>query len=713
MTSNPDDEASTILIAAREALARGYQPVPIRKGSKAPAGAGWTHRRLTVEELDDEFIGVESLGLITGEASNGLVDVDLDHPIAWRMATIFLPPTPMRTGRAGNPSSHYWYRVDDVLPGYRKYTLPEGETAVELRSGNGHQTLIPPSIWYPKKGEKRPTEPYRWEAEPWGGEEGPAPVSGKVLAVRVASLALATVLVENWPEEGSRHDAYLALAGGMLRLGDQGVHPYWSQALPQLIEALAEATHDGDGASTRVDEVVPTTEAKLKVGGKAQGWTTLAAILGDKSVAKARMIVREIEDIVDWQRHLPLASTNQPLIKDFPDDRGGEEKPYDDSEDGPAEEKPINPLDARAESWEPVNLEPYLAGEIVVPEPSVLRRSDGKGIFYPGRVNSLYGRSESAKSWVMMYGCLQEISDGDRVVYIDLEDDPAMAIKRLRLMGAGDDDVRYQFTYLRPEGPHAQMQRDTWGNERPSELGFKNKALMDATLEQVNPGLIVVDGMSVLYGLHGLNTNDVASTDVITNWLKSLCRNGRSTVVVIDHTHKGAEKGASPIGSQHKISMVQGAAIQVVPVIQPKPGALGHVELVIGKDRPGAVREIANDDKHQIVADVFLDSREPGITKVTIVPPKKGDVTIAPSDESDRKLGEQAKLADAALQVFRNHVGEHLTISNVDAAIVYDGYSRSTLKRAIDGLAADGEIDMHSAKGRGGSEYWMPLPDDA
>jgi hypothetical protein len=212
--------------------------------------------------------------------------------------------------------------------------------------------------------------------------------------------------------------------------------------------------------------------------------------------------------------------------------------------------------------------------------------------------------------------------------------------------------------------------------------------------------------MSVLYGLHGLNTNDVTSTDVITNWLKSTTRNGRSTTIVIDHTHKGAEKGSMPIGSQHKISMVQGTAIQVVPVLPPRPGALGHVELVVGKDRPGGVRAISSPDKFQVAADVYLDSTRPGVTKVSVMAPKMGDVVIASSDPSDTRLVKRSGLANAVWEVFANHPGARLSKAEVDRLVVFTGYSPQSLKRALDDLVSDTVI-LQEGKTKG-TKYYLP-----
>ncbi len=47
----------------------------------------------------------------------------------------------------------------------------------------------------------------------------PKVVSGDELLARVGKIAAASILARHWPEEGGRHDAALALAGGLLRLG--------------------------------------------------------------------------------------------------------------------------------------------------------------------------------------------------------------------------------------------------------------------------------------------------------------------------------------------------------------------------------------------------------------------------------------------------------------------------------------------------------------
>ncbi|MCB9838224.1 MAG: bifunctional DNA primase/polymerase [Phycisphaeraceae bacterium] len=139
----PGDE-DTLLSAARSYLARGYRPVPVPAGSKAPVLPGWQRLTLDADSLPAHFNGTGNIGLILGEPSGRLVDVDLDCPEARELAAEYLPPTGARTGRPSAPASHWWY----IAPGARtkRHSDPVDRSAiVELRS-TGAQTLVGPSV---------------------------------------------------------------------------------------------------------------------------------------------------------------------------------------------------------------------------------------------------------------------------------------------------------------------------------------------------------------------------------------------------------------------------------------------------------------------------------------------------------------------------------------------------------------------------------------
>ena len=55
-------------------------------------------------------------------------------------------------------------------------------------------------------------------------------------------------------------------------------------------------------------------------------------------------------------------------------------------------------------SWQPVDLSEVLDGSWQPPEPTVGRRSDGAGLFYPGKVHTLSSESEGGKKLFSLTG---------------------------------------------------------------------------------------------------------------------------------------------------------------------------------------------------------------------------------------------------------------------------------------------------------------------
>lgn len=659
--------------AALEAHKRGFIPLPLKAKVKIPLKVGWQstsyENASAVEEVFEEAAssGATNVGVLLGEKSGNLVDVDLDHPKTSRVKNLLLPPTSAISGRDGRPGTHYWYIAEEgTLPGTRRYKLhDQGTVTIELRS-TGAQTAIAPST-HPSG------DTYRWEADAWGGEAGPAVVNGRKLAVQVALMGLATQLIEVWPTQGGRHDAYLALAGGLLRYGEGEPHPYWKNNAGVLIRALADATLDEDGGEAREAEVIGTTVRRISQGSNVAGFGKLAEMLGDAEVSQIRHLVAEVESLAGFQsRASAQIDPNEAPSAPLPDAMELEREILEAAEkaaQSAVEDR--DPLSERVVTWQPVDLEPYLLGQATSPAPALLTRSDGQSLLYPGVLNMLYGSSESAKSWIALWTCLQEMRRGERVVYLDFEDGPLTAISRLRSMGATLDDIRMHFTYIRPEEPMAPMQRTRWGQASPTDNGKLNLQVFEKALEQVDPSLIIADGMTMLYGLHGLDSNDSVSTDVITTWLKKLSRNNRSTVIIVDHSSKSAERGTLPIGSQHKVAMVQGAMFQVWPVQQPMPGAVGEVELIVVKDRPGEIRKISGkvDGKAQSAALVKMDSTVEGRTQVVVSPPvdpgsvaSSGIVDLSKSKEAEKKhaAAEKERARKAEIESTRKHWREQV-----------------------------------------------------
>src|SRR5262249_40360335 len=142
-------------------LKNGLQPVPVPERSKGPILPEWQHFSCALDAVHLYFSSGANIGLLLGARSHGLCDIDLDVHEACVLAPHFLPPTEMRSGRPGRPSSHWWYLVSPFTFTNRKFqcrfdVLKEAKTIVEVR-GTGLQTLVPPSV-HPE-GDR-----YTWES---------------------------------------------------------------------------------------------------------------------------------------------------------------------------------------------------------------------------------------------------------------------------------------------------------------------------------------------------------------------------------------------------------------------------------------------------------------------------------------------------------------------------------------------------------------------
>jgi len=272
-TTNPATTTELCAVALRyfENDRAAVVPVPYR--TKAPTLPGWERLRLDAGSIPAHFNGhAQNIGLLCGEPSGGLVDVDLDCTEARTAATVYLPTTLRRHGRASSPDSHWWYRVTTALPTkverYQDITEKQTNTRatlVELRSTGG-QTIVPPSV-HPGG------EPIVWDAD---GK--PAPVDGVELQKAVRQVAAVALLARHWPRTGSRHDCALAVAGTLLR------HGFTEKAAETFVGTAARIAGDEETFERLRD--VTSTAARLRQGGKATGIPTLKELLDPRVVDK-------------------------------------------------------------------------------------------------------------------------------------------------------------------------------------------------------------------------------------------------------------------------------------------------------------------------------------------------------------------------------------------------------------------------------------------
>jgi hypothetical protein len=229
--------------------------------------------------------------------------------------------------------------------------------------------------------------------------------------------------------------------------------------------------------------------------------------------------------------------------------------------------------------WDPIALEPVLRGELISPPPTVFRREDGVKLLYSGRINALVGETESGKSWIAMVVAAQELKANHHVIYADYEDSPETAVERLRALGVSAEHIRDRLTYLNPNG----------------YLDEIAQAVIEKAIDSRGaPTLAVIDGVTEAMGDIGLDpdsgTNVAAYYGGSPRWL---ARTG-AAVVLVDHVTKSREgRGRFAIGSERKLSGLDGAAYTVESVRSFGRGNTGVVKVTVAKDRCGHIRQHA------------------------------------------------------------------------------------------------------------------------
>lgn len=167
-------------------------PIPLEPRSKKPEYTGWQERVFEPELFRPD----SNIGVRTG---NKIIDADCDHPAAAALASVLLPATGSKWGRASKPHSHFVFRIEPWEPfAWETFKDPRtGEMWLELR-GDGLQTMVPPSV-HPS-GEELEGE----------GNGVPGVIEFAELESIARVIAIGTLLTCRWPGlSGSHNDLSL------------------------------------------------------------------------------------------------------------------------------------------------------------------------------------------------------------------------------------------------------------------------------------------------------------------------------------------------------------------------------------------------------------------------------------------------------------------------------------------------------------------------
>ena len=266
-----------------------WVPIPIRRPSGASTGkepaCKWRDIRTPGEGLSKFRSDDTNVGIILGERSNNLVDVDIDCDEALTAADLLLPRTDAVFGRASKPRSHrLYYSAGATTLQFKDPVSPT--MLVELRSNGSNpesvfQTVFPPSLH--QSGEV--VEWHFWNESVYGpsnlatnGLHGEIPnIEFDALHSAVSCLAAVSLLARHWPR-GDRHNLSVFVSGQLAHFG-------WSAAeASNFIDAICCAAGDEEGEDRlrAVKSTFERFENDEKVGG--------FGVIADQQLLDSRII---------------------------------------------------------------------------------------------------------------------------------------------------------------------------------------------------------------------------------------------------------------------------------------------------------------------------------------------------------------------------------------------------------------------------------------
>lgn len=673
--------SAALIDAARELHAHGVNVIPVRDdGSKAPALRAWQTHTTTEGDLVQWFGGDDpryrAIGAACGALSGGLEMLEIEGAHVG-----LLEDVGRAAGAAGllelwervnggwcerSPSGgvHWFYRVKGMdVPGNVKLAATEARQTIAETRGQGGQVVLAPSGGTTHKTGRA------WERL----DGGPATVPTLTAAERETLHGLFRALdrapartVEHRPAptlapaDGARPgDLYAARttwADLLTRHGWQvhhtsGVETHWTRPGKSTTEGPSATTREDGGlyvfsTSTMFDAETPYSKfgayAVLEHGGD--------------HAAAARALA------ADGFTDRPVAPRTAPAPEAVTEAPGAVTEAVTEAE------PPSRP------SWSPVDLSAYLDGTATAVEPSLMARTDGVKLLYPGHVHSVAGESESGKSMLMLAVAAQVLTDGGRVLFMDYESDPATVLDRLVKLGAPVDAVAERLDYVQPEAD-------------PDNGGWSDVSAFLGLLER-RYALAVLDGVTEALSVSGVPSID---NDEVTGWIRRLPRRiARTTgaaVVMVDHVTKSTEgRGRFAIGAQAKLSALDGASFLVEPLAPLGVGMAGKLAVRIGKDRPGRVRPHGGSwrksDRTQAVAVALIDSTDPSRIVFTLEAPARD---LSPEQA-------QAEVAEDLRRRIVEWIRDRPTPPTFNDITKAVSGSRDGIRGALDGLIAAGEV---------------------
>lgn len=658
-----------ILRTGLEFAANGICAVPVATdGSKRPALTNWKlyqERLPNAEELLAWFANAEGVGVICGKVSGNLEMLELEGRAVADKMHLDLKEMANNAGlgnvwdRINNgyvemtPSGglHWLYRIDGEVPGNTKLARRPGENGgidvlAETR-GEGGFVIVAPS-------------------------QGPCHPSGgawKMLVGGASSIPTLTVA-----ERDQLHKLFetfdsvpkvefvteeLAPKGVNLTPGDDyNAKVTWEQILeplgwkkvytnkagvtswrrPGKSEGISATTNHASNDKFYVFSSSTQFEAERSYSKFAvftivehQGnFTASAKALREQGYGEAR-------------KELATLEVHSPALVQLHDEEG---QPFESS-------------------WIPKQIvELELEDEKA---PSMLRREDGNSLLYAGKINAIFGESESGKTWLALEAIRQELAKNKIVFYLDFEDSARGILNRLKTIKVPTEKFKF-FRYADPD----------------SKLEAGVGELMKTEIMAYLPSLIVVDGVNAAMNLMGLDLEKNKDATFFSQTILKPLRIGGAGILTIDHVTKSKDnRGNYAIGAQAKRADIDGAAFAVSVAMPFGRGIDGALDITCTKDRPGFVRAICPDAKTVGVAN--LRSLPDGGISVSI---SGGAIVTSNADQRMEQISN-----------FLEKHGYEMNFNDIKKRLRDEGIGMGSdmVRVALDSLVAQGAVTIRQS----------------
>jgi len=653
-----------ILRTALEFAANGICAVPVATdGSKRPALTNWKQyqdRLPTPEELLTWFSNAEGVGVICGKVSGNLEMLELEGRAVADKLHLDLKEMAHNAGlsdvwdRINNgyvevtPSGglHWLYRIDGEVPGNTKLARRPGENGgvdvlAETRGEGGFVIVAPTNgTCHPSGGA-------------WSMLVGNAKSIPTLTVAERDQLHKLFVTFDAIPKNDAITEDIKTKSEGLTPGDDYNAKVTWEQILEPLGWSKVYTTRDkvsawrrpgkNDGISATTNHAgndkffVFSTSTQFESERSYSKFAIFTLVEhGGDFTASARAL--RAQGYGEQRKELTTLEVHSPSLVQLHDEEGN----------------------LKDSSWIPKQI-----GETELEQespPSMLRREDGNCLLYAGKINAIFGESESGKTWIALEAIRQELEKNNIVFYLDFEDSARSILNRLKTLRVPTDKFKL-FRYANPDEP----------------LGEGIGEIMRTEIMAYLPTLIVVDGVNAAMNLLGLDLEKNKDATHFSQKVLKPLRIGGAGILTIDHVTKSKDnRGNYAIGAQAKRADIDGAAFAVSVAMPFGRGIDGALDITCTKDRPGFVRAICPDAKTVGVAN--LKSSPEGFISVSI---SGGTVKISTREQKMEAVS--GLLARVGYELGRNEIAEHLRKEGIPI-------SNDELKFVIEGLVANGFV---------------------